>query len=153
MTNFDFVNFIILKTIKRLGLWIMLALSFSCNNDDDGLQSCDRSALLDADLFVSAPSQTVFLNSAEIEGDCLRINFSASGCNGETWEFNLVGQPSDAAVFPPLVNIRLILESTELCEAMISREVSFDLTVFQVSNTNSLSFQLQNNGQNLLYAY
>lgn len=126
----------------------------ACNDDDDsGTQTCDRNAILDSELFVSAPSQMLTINRAEIEGDCLEISFSASGCNGDTFVLNLIGAPSDAAVFPPLVHIRLTLESSELCEAIVNHEVSFDLSVFQQSNTNSLSLSLENNGQSLIYRY
>lgn len=143
-----------MKLLRYILPLLVFGLIAACDDDDDsGAQTCNRTAILDPERFVSAPSQTVTINRAEIEGDCLEISFSASGCNGDTFVLNLIGAPSDAAVFPPLVQIRLDLESSELCEALITRELSFDLSVFQQPNTNSLSLRLENNQQNLLYRY
>jgi hypothetical protein len=142
-----------MKTFKLFCLLMLTATTLSCSNDDDGSKTCDAKAILDPERFETAPAMPLNIESAVIEGDCLNIRFTSSGCNGDTWVFNLIGVPSDATVFPPLVNVRLSLSSTELCEAIVSREASFDLSVFQQSNADRLTLTLQNNGQSLLYVY
>lgn len=143
-----------MKFLRYILSLLVFGLMAACNNDDDsGVRACNGTAILDSELFVSAPSQTLTINRAEIEGDCLEISFSANGCNGDTFVVNLIGAPNDVAVFPPLTNVRLTPESSELCEAIVNREVSFDLLVFQQPNTNRLTLSLENNGQNLIYRY
>lgn len=143
-----------MKNFITLLTGVLLLFISACSDDDDNNgTACDQRALLDAELLQNAPSQQLTINSVTLTGDCLLINFSSSGCNGETWEFDLIGGRSDATVFPPLINVRLTLESSELCEALISREVSFELSPFQQNGTDRVSLFLQNNNQSLLYIY
>jgi len=142
-----------MKIFKLICLSILATATLSCTSDDEGSTPCDAKAVLDPERFETAPAMSLNIESAAIEGDCLNIRFTSSGCNGDTFVFNLIGLPNDATVFPPLVNVRLSLSSNELCEAIVSREVSFDLSVFQQSNTDRVTLALQNNGQSLLYVY
>ncbi len=75
--------------------WIltMLVIGFySCNEDDDNIamENCDFNALINANLFENAPNDPLSINSLEINENCLQITFNASGCDGNTWELNLI---------------------------------------------------------------
>jgi hypothetical protein len=98
--------------------------------------NCDQKAIVSLSGFENIPNHRVVINNVIREGNCLKINFSASGCSGDTWVVNLIAVPSVAAVVPPEFAVRLSLNNPEECEAWINREMSFNLENLQRFNQN-----------------
>ncbi len=137
-------------------LWILiltaLTLMFSSCNDATNTPECEFETLISAEEFVTAPSDPVSINTVEIEGNCLVITFSASGCSGDTWEVKLIDSESIMESLPPQRNLRLSLKNEELCEAYISKEMSFDISNLQVEGY-SVQLNLLNSNESVLYSY
>ena len=87
-----------------------------------------------------------------INDNCLKINFSSGGCNGDTWELKLIDSEDILESYPPQRNLRLSLKNEELCEAYITKELTFDISNLQVDG-NKVQLNLTNSDKNILYEY
>ena len=137
--------------ILFLAFFLMTSLSCSDGNEPDP-KGCDLVTVISQDLFRNAPSDQVTINSLEIEEDCLKINFSASGCNGESWKVRLIDSGSIKESDPPQRDLRLSLDNDEMCEAFITRELSFNIASLKAEG-GSVVLNLTNSGDEILYAY
>ena len=140
-----------MRTLLIIAL-IPFAMLSCTDSDDPSPNGCDQGTVISQQRFRNAPSDELTINSLEIEGDCLVINFSASGCDGESWRLELIdsGGINDSA--PPQRELRLILKNEELCEAFITREISFNIAGLQV-NGGSVWLNLSNSNEEILYEY
>lgn len=130
-------------------------LIFSCSNDDDNngnQNNCDFETIISEEQFENAPSNQVFINSLNIENGCLEINFSASGCSGDTWEVKLIDSEAVFLSNPPQRNLRLSLLNEELCDAFITKVMTFDVTNLQV-DSNVVLLNIINSDASILYEY
>lgn len=120
----------------RSGIYLLVLLSIllgGCEKSEPTplFSACDQKAVVDEGLYESGPSDRVDIHDVEIEGDCLRIKFGASGCSGESWKVELVSSEFVVETLPCIRYIRLSLDNNEDCLAYIGKEVSFDITNFQ----------------------
>ncbi len=133
----------------------MLLVAFvlvACSNDDDITTNCDLFTIVSAAQFENAPKDQVNINSAVINDDCLKINFSASGCDGDSWEVLFIDSGGVSFSLPPQRNLRLSLKNEELCDAFITRELTFDIKTLRVGG-NQVLLNIQNFNEQLLYTY
>lgn len=137
------------KTLYLLFVAVLLSCS---NNDNEEFVNCNFTALVSNEQFIKAPSDQLTINSLVIEGDSLKINFSSGGCNGDTWKVKLISSEDVLESNPPQRNIRLSLDNKELCEAFITKDVSFDISELQVDN-NQVYLNLTNSDKSILYQY
>ncbi len=113
---------------------------------------CDNPVLVDADLYQNAPSDEFQFQSATIDGNCLKMIVRyGGGC--ELVTFQLI----DAAVImeslPVQRNIRLSLIDEDECEALITRELYFDLTPLKMEGNSKIILNLQGFPESLTYQY
>lgn len=113
---------------------------------------CDQNVIINQGQYKNGPADLLTIQSAEISGDCLTIKFGAGGCDGKSWEVKLFDSGEVLYSDPPQRNIRLSLRNKELCEAYLTREISFDLSALQV-NGNRLLLNLSNSGTQVAYTY
>ncbi|MEM9920234.1 MAG: hypothetical protein AAF990_19215 [Bacteroidota bacterium] len=141
--------------MKRFALFLSLALAVSsCSKDDDTASSqCMFDVVFSAQQFVNGPSDELRINHLTVENDCLTIVFSAAGCTGDTWKINLVDSESSLDTDPARRSLRLVLKNDELCEALVRKEVSFDLSILQDHMANSVSLLIVNSNDVVLYEY
>jgi hypothetical protein len=124
----------------------------SCTNDDDNLSSCDQVIVISSEQYANAPADKLTINSLEINGDCLKINFSSSGCSGDTWKLKLIDSEVVLETNPPQRNLRLSFKNEEACEAYITKEITFDIKSLQFDR-NQLLLNITNSGDQILYEY
>ncbi|WP_038267601.1 hypothetical protein [Zhouia amylolytica] len=139
-----------LLTLTLIGFILL-----SCSNDDNdnsNSNGCDRKTVISSEQYTSAPSDKLTINSLAIEGNCLKINFSSGGCSGESWELKLIDSGVVLESNPPQRNLRLSLKNEELCEAYITKELTFDITNLQVDG-NRVQLNITNSGEGVLYGY
>ncbi|GAA4275131.1 hypothetical protein GCM10022258_44270 [Aquimarina gracilis] len=124
----------------------------SCSNDDDVNTNCDQLVEVSGEQFKNAPNDQHFINSVAINGDCLNISFSSGGCDGDSWEIKLID--SEVVLFssPPQRNLRLSLKNEELCDAVITKEITFDIQALQVSG-NQILLNIENFEDQISYEY
>ncbi len=133
----------------------MLFLAFvitACSNDDDVTTNCDRFTIISSEQFANAPNDHLIINSLEINDNCLKINFSSGGCNGDTWEIKLIDSDRVSESLPPQRDLRLSLKNEELCDAWITKELTFDINNLKV-NENQVLLTITNSNDQILYEY
>jgi len=139
---------------KIIKLLVVGFLIFSCSNDsgNDGSSNCDFDTLSGVETYQNSPSDFLTINSLTLEGDCLKVNFSSSGCDGNSWEVKLVDSGLVQESSPPRRNIRLSLKNEELCEAFIRQELTFNVSNLQVDG-NTVLLRLVNSDDEITYEY
>jgi len=131
--------------MKKLLFILLVSLgSLNCSNNDstevrdltlktcDGDQECDDCVTISKQRYEQAITNNYELNEVKLNGDCLEITFSASGCSGSSWETDLIDMGAIAESFPVQRFVRLSLTDEELCEAWITKTVSFNISPLQV---------------------
>ena len=143
-----------MKKIVFLAL-IAIAILNCSNNDGNGNEdsnNCDLETIINAEQYESAPYNPLNINSLEINDSCLKINFSSSGCSGETWELKLIDSEDILESNPPQRNLRLSLKNEELCEAYITNELTFDISSLKVDGSQ-VKLNITNDDDSILYDY
>ena len=82
----------------------------------------------------------------------MKISFSASGCSGDSWKIELIDAGSVKESDPPQRDLRLSLDNDELCEAFITRELSFNISRLKVEG-GRVQLNLSNSNDQILYEY
>lgn len=139
--------------MKKTGLYVLLiSIILSCSDKNGNNQSdlCDFETIINAEQFQNANVDPLTINSMEIEGDCLKINFSASGCSGDSWIVHLIDSGEILESFPPQRNLKFSLKNSELCEAYITREISFDISNLQTQE-GAVLLNIVNGDKSILY--
>ncbi|WP_111669706.1 hypothetical protein [Algoriphagus litoralis] len=139
------------KRILYLLISIVCFQLLSCS-EDDNLPLVDSAVLISSDAYDSALSDNYAIRSVSVDGDFLTIRFSASGCNGESWKVKLIDSGAVAESLPPQRYLVLSLENKELCEALITKELTFDISSLRVDG-NSVWLNLKNFEEGILYEY
>lgn len=131
------------------------AIVMSCNILNESLETanCDFDTIISADLYANAPGDPVAINDIEINGDCLKITFSASGCDGNTWAVKLIDSEGIRESYPAQRNLRLSLENLEICAAFLPRVSTFDISELQIPGDNRVFLNIVNSGDQILYEY
>ncbi len=144
--------------MKRLALSCLLLFALSCKTeteDDSSLYAkCDQTTLINQSGYPSATIGNANISQAAISGNCLRLAYSSSGCDGSSWQVSLITDGTvDLSTIPATRKLKFILVNQEICAAVISKEKSFDISNLQVSGAQAVSLYIENNGQTLVYQY
>lgn len=148
-----------MKSIKTIFLIMPLALCFmnmQCEDDININRSneiCDKTTLVDQDLYDNLTTSNFTFISAEIIDDCLTIEIGASGCDGNTWGFNLVDSGVVAESSPEQRYLKFQLINEEACLAYFERTVSFNLIPLQVNGSHEIILQIEGLETPLHYKY
>ena len=131
-----------------------ILLFVSCKQDDESIKTpCDHWTQANEYAFENGPNDYLSIKDFSIEGDCMTINFGASGCDGKLWEYWLYDSESIEKTFPPQRKLRLAFTNPEICFSYHIEEASFDLSPLQIEGENSIKFILTNSEETILYNY
>jgi hypothetical protein len=135
--------------------YFLTCLSFivvfsSCKKEKKKL-TCSQDVIISKTQYETALDDQYSIIDLKINGDCLTIKFSASGCNGNSWTTQLIDAGGVAYSFPPQRSLKLSLDNKELCEAIVTKEISFNIKDLQVQGTNKVLLKIS--GQSILYEY
>lgn len=139
---------------NRPRLLIVISIFFvliSCNESTDSLSGCGKTVIISAKEYNNAPKDQLVINDLIIEVDCLKINFSSSGCDGSKWVVKLIDSGIIAELYPVQRTLRLSLDNPEACDAYISKEISFDIRKLRVEGNDKVWLNIP--GQSILYEY
>jgi hypothetical protein len=135
-------------------IFSLLFMNFQCDDEDDvQLRICDVAVVLDNSIYEIIESDFYSLTISEIEGDCLNVNISASGCDGSTWVLTLVDSEGIAVSRPPQRYLKLALANNEVCLAVFNKEQSSDLTELKITGVNELLLNIEDFSGSMLYTY
>ena len=117
------------------------------NNPSD----CDQDVIVSTDEYENAPNHPISIIDMRIEGNCLKIKFSASGCSGDNWIVKLIDSEAIAKSLPCQRFLRLSLADIGLCCAYFEKEISFNIEDLQIQGYNSVLLNIS--GKSILYEY
>lgn len=132
---------------------LLVLMSTRCKDSlEDIKPSCGEHVVVSEDEYANAPNDYLKIDSVHIDGDCLTIKFSASGCDGSTWLLKLIDADVVMESYPPQRNLRLSLKDDELCKALVSKEVTYNVSDLQL-NYDKIKLNITNSGEQILYEY
>lgn len=143
-----------MKPLKFSLILIMCTGILSCEKEDDStpLEPCDKPAIEDKSRFNGTRTDHYIISTARIDQDCLEVEIRSGGCDGSSWKIELVDSGTVVDSDPAQRYLRISLENEELCEAMLSSKISFDLTPLRRQG-KPISFQLEGWDTPLVYEY
>lgn len=134
---------------------ILCLLLCSCNDDDDDVpfeSACDKFTTINHEKFKNVNPENYTIVSAKIDSDCLEIVLSSGGCDGNSWNVELIDADRIAETLIEQRDLIISLTNHELCNAIIQKTFSFDLTPIR-TNQNQLILNLEKWGEQIKYAY
>lgn len=134
-----------MKRIFTLLLFcLMIVISNGCSNDDDN-SNCGPAAQIVADQpFGEIATDNYIISAVTLDENCLHVTISSSGCDGSQWETDLFNNEQQ---------LKLELTNPELCLAVVSKTVSFNLKPLRVNGQNQVTLMLQGWATPIVYNY
>ncbi|MFC6858648.1 hypothetical protein [Zunongwangia atlantica] len=148
--------------MPKISCFLMFFLiMLSCNSDDDKTEiiecidsdNCDECTLINNDRYNQVETDNFSILNIEVNADCLEIQFGSSGCNGENWETELISSETILETSIPQRNLRMKLSNPELCEAYITKTISFNLTNLQLENYDEIQLNIAGFDNPVQYNY
>lgn len=144
--------------IKKMLFVIAVMFCFMnilCENENDNIvdMNCDFVAVIDKTKYDNLETASFEFISAKIVDGCLAIKIGASGCSGDTWNFDLVDSGAVAESSPEQRFLKFQLINDEACLAYFERTVLVDLTPLQINGSNEIILNLEDLETPLNYKY
>ena len=145
MTNF--FQLVLLTAINGL-----LFISCDSNLVAECFDVCCMHVHVSADDYQNSPDDELEVIDVQLEGDCLLITFSAGGCDGNSWKFKLIDSEEIKESNPPQRNLRLSLENEELCKAIVTKSIAYNVSSLRI-DVDKIKLNITNSGDQILYEY
>jgi len=156
--SFEYAKYfaiLLISAVFAVGCGRTIQASDENGEEPQTVSTCGKDVIVDATQFENAPNDQVAIVDLKIEGNCLKIKFTSSGCDGSKWKVELIGWGNYDKSLPPQTTMRLSLDNQEDCLAVITKEVSFNLEplmeYFQHHSTNSIVLNIS--GKSILYEF
>jgi hypothetical protein len=107
---------------------------------------------IDNAIFNDTKTTNYFFRDIKIIGNCLKIKYAGSGCDGESFDVDLIDSGAIDETTIEQRNLKFKLIENEDCEAVIIKEISFDLTPLQINNKKVL-LNIEKWEESILYEY
>ncbi|MEM8999527.1 MAG: hypothetical protein AAGB24_04620 [Bacteroidota bacterium] len=137
----NFLIYVIKAMKSPIALFLVLLYISSCNSDDSEVPTssiCDALTIINANRFNNTSTENYTILNATISGDCIEIELSSGGCDGNTWGVELIDSGGIAESLPEQRFLVLDLDNTELCDAIVIRSYTFELTPLQIDSEEIL---------------
>lgn len=138
-----------LLVISTLGLWLTACDDFI---ETDCFEACSVPVIISAEEYQNAPDDELAIVNVKLEGDCLVIKFESSGCDGSSWEIKLIDSEAIMESYPPQRNLRLSLKNEEPCDAVVTKEMAFNISNLRL-DYDKILLNITNSGDQVLYEY
>ena len=145
-----------LKYFSFFAVVLLCLTNTQCDDDDFVMieNDCGLQIIIDSNAYDnSTSSEFTFTNIEIIDDDCLFIEFSASGCDGNSWEFELIDSGAVAESSPEQRFIKFELTNNESCLAVFSRSAIFDLKPLRVEGSNEILLNINSFNESISYSY
>ena len=144
-----------MKKSLLLLIIIMFAACQDCEDDSGSINllDCNLNTTVSSLAFQNSISSPVSISFHTITENCLALDYTASACDGSSWEVELIASEDILEANPPQRNLKFILTNQELCTAVIQQEMTFDITNLQVANNNSVLLNIDEITEPILYEY
>ncbi len=133
---------------------LLSAITVSCITKMEEVPDSDKkTVVLDNILYTKAITNNYTIKSAAVVGDSLAVEVTSSGCSGSSWVFKAFDSEVVAESYPIQRYVRITLDNKELCLAVITKRVSFDLKTIRTSGYKNIAINLDKWAAQLLYSY
>ena len=146
--------------IKNLfNLLIIMLVFVSCKGDDSlccphpNPTNCNEFSIIDEAKYNQINTNNYSITNVVLNGDCLEITVSSSGCNPNNWDMNFVASEVVVETLPNQWNAKVELINNEACQAVFQETVSFDLTPFQITGQDQVQIKIQGWNTSIMYQY
>ena len=120
--------------------------------ETDCFTACSQPVIINADEYQNAPNDALEIVNVQLEGDCLVIRFESGGCDGNSWGIKLIDSEAIMESYPPQRNLRLSLKNQEPCDAIVIKEVAFNISSLRLIY-DKIKLNITNSGDQILYEY
>jgi len=130
------VTIILIKINHMKYLFALSILLFIACDDEEPIKDCilcDDFVSISQEGFENASAPGLEIMSFTLNENCLTITYSSSGCDGETWELRLIDSATPPESDPEQRFARFDFENVELCDAIVTKETSFDISEIYLS--------------------
>ncbi|WP_420317720.1 hypothetical protein [Ekhidna sp.] len=120
-------------------LVFMIMVFTSCSSD--GPINMDQEVIISQSLYNQTNTDSYTIENAAIDGDLLILTIQSSGCDGSDWVIKLIDSGAIAESYPVQRFGKIALENEELCDAIVSREYSIDISSLRVEDQLYLNLE------------
>jgi hypothetical protein len=120
--------------------------------EPDCFTACSQPVIINADEYQNAPDDALEIVNVQLEGDCLIIRFESGGCDGNSWGIKLIDSEAIMESYPPQRNLRLSLKNQEPCDAIVTKEMAFNVSNLRLEY-DKIKLNITNSGDQVLYEY
>ncbi|MEQ8627567.1 hypothetical protein [Ekhidna sp.] len=125
--------------MKLLTSILFMIVIGSCVSDDGNDQS--SGVIIKESIYAQTETDNYTITEASIEGDILNVTIQSSGCDGSLWEAKLVDSGAIAESYPVQRFAKVSLTNTEMCDAIVTRSFTFDITPLRVEDQLYLNLE------------
>ncbi len=109
--------------------------------------------IIDSNLYNTTTPSNYTISAVTITNNKLNITITSGGCNGESWSSKLIASEEVAESFPVQRFIKLELTNTERCKALITKDMSFNISDLKVDGNTSIMLNLNHWTDPVLFKY
>jgi hypothetical protein len=117
----------------------MTLLVASCSSDNQ--INTDQEVIISETLYNQTNTDNYTIEEAVIIGDTLRVTIQSSGCDGSEWDAKLVDSGVVAESYPVQRFAKISLKNEELCDAILTRNFTFNITSLRVEDQLYLNLE------------
>jgi hypothetical protein len=118
--------------MKEVLIYTLFIFSFiTCADSKEVIDVQNESVIIDGNRYKQVETNNYTILDVQLIGDLMTVKISSGGCDGSSWKATLVDANIIMKSYPAQRNIKLSLENTEMCFAMIEREFTFDIKVLK----------------------
>ena len=139
----------LLLVISTIGLMLTACDDHS---ETDCFTACSQAVIINAEEYQNAPDDELRILNVQLEGDCLAIRFESGGCDGNSWVIMLIDSEAVMESYPPQRNLRLSLKNQEPCDAIVTKEMAFNVSNLRL-DYDKIILNITNSGDQVLYEY
>lgn len=147
--------------MKKLYIFSLFLVLFSCSGDKEEVQmprtTCDQATIVNSTEYTNAVANIASIESLQLNSNCMLVNLSDSGCNGNSWTYKLVTDGVvNTTTTPVSRKLKLQIFNPEMCLAVFKKTRSFDIENLKVSGQNSVKLIVEysnNQTKEITYNY
>ena len=140
--------------IQMISLLALLLFFANCDDNAPAPTACGDAMIIDTNYNATISDDFTYVD-LEIIDNCLTATIQyGGGCDDDLVSFQLLGSTqSFPLTIPALLEIKLILDDNDDCEALITKSIDFDLSPLQDAGYNNINVSVENWGEALQYSY
>lgn len=146
--------------IKNLFTLLIIMLVFIGCKGDDSLccpnpnpTNCNEFSVIDETKYQQTNTNNYTITNVVLNGDCLEITLSSSGCDPNNWNMNFIASEAVVETLPIQWYTKVELINNEACQAVFQKTVSFDLTPLKDDGQNQVQIKIQGWNTSIMYQY